>query len=162
LRVVGISPDKAAPAAASLGMGWGAEKKVRAQGVHPESLLALFAASPANIWIKHDVTVAGMAAAPPETSAKGLDTLIKNYFDELKEAPTTGIACAELESLKGATIKMALAFWSAHPKRGIPGPAALDFGGKAEYFRAFFRVAADFVTPGDLLKCTSLYKVGCL
>jgi len=162
LRIDGISPDTPTAAGAMIRLPMGEERRVRAQGVHPESLLALFAAAPMSALSKPGISEADFSVAPQVVSQTDLEGAIQTYLDEVKRQPLSGFEAAELESLKGATTKFAGAYYTSLLKVASPDSTALAYGSSAPFFQRFFKVSADFVTPGDLFKCTSLYKVGCL
>ncbi|HKE15707.1 MAG TPA: caspase family protein [Kofleriaceae bacterium] len=145
--------------------------EVAAIGVHPESLLA-WASSPANrFWnaAEREVPVRRRSRAAEHTAPEDVEPLIQRYFEEVRgdaramAGPGDDVSDAELlEAIDTFADKLHRARAVsggrelAEPPRGSRGllgnlPAALS---------SLFRTAADFVTPGDLLKTDSLFSLG--
>jgi hypothetical protein len=159
-RRVGGVATAAAPAA-----------RPRGRGVHPDSLLALTASGPSRAWRTRALAAPGPVAATADPDLEGLDALIEQYLDEVvatgtarrtaRRAGATARAVSDDEveaSVLRFAATLAVRFPTApvatgrEPLAGAPAAAsALD---------RLFRVAADFVTPGDLLTTDSLFTAG--
>jgi hypothetical protein len=115
--------------------------------------------------------------ALPSASTPELDTLIDRYLEEAKQPPTRtrSVRAADAvsdEELQAAVDRFALSLYAADTGdretaldlstrgRGRTRSAARTRSDLPSAFQHLFSTAADFVTPGDLLKSDSLYTLG--
>jgi hypothetical protein len=124
----------------------------RGRGVHPHSLLAWTIAH--QRWAEP----AFASPAPPEkVTDEELDTLTGQYLKEAGQAGTPpAFAAGDDPDLSAAVERFAFAFYGA--TKGVP-TSAVSFT-SSDPFQHLFRTAADFVTPGDLLRSESLFTLG--
>ena len=138
----------------------------RGQGVHPQSLLAFLSTESSSAWIsapaQPSAPEAPVSFAPGESP---IDALIETYLDEVHSEPErAGQAMSEgasIEELAASTQQFATTLYQAsHPEATTDQGAALSFGAKAPASLYLFQTAADFVTPADLYRTQSLFRVG--
>ena len=122
--------------------------------IHPQSLLAMFAAStPGRLRMTALDGGAGGAAPKPVTDEE-LDRQIAAYFEEFKTgAATADVSSGEMEALGHSLAGYLAAQSQAAAAGGAVGVLALGAP-------PILGVCADFVTPGDLMTSPSLMEVG--
>jgi hypothetical protein len=170
LRINEFVPADAmgAPAGAA---GARAIPALRGQGIHPQSLLALLASNSSEVWIRSTAAPRRRAmreVAPPGVPA--VEELVQQYLQEVKAEPATiralgraRAADVTVEELRAAVDAFAVSLYkTSQPEpvaeRAVERMAVL--GSRSPAYKYLFRTVADFVTPGDLLKTQSLYRLG--
>jgi len=137
----------------------------RGQGIHPQSLLALYASSAGGAWTEPREPGVGFGApalAGGEPDARDLDDLIGSYLEETQAGPgavppSFAGPPAGLDDLLNAAQRFAVAFHAATYRGEVTFGAPVP---TATLSRALSLAAADFVTPGDLYKTQSLFPLG--
>jgi hypothetical protein len=126
----------------------------RGRGVEPGSILDV-ASSPA---------IRGLARrAAPAPVTESLEELARRYLDEtVKARSAERLTPADVAELAPSIDGFAEAWRAAGGAAAVPaaGPALRGARDATSALDALTRTAADFVTPGDLLKTTSLYELG--
>jgi len=161
--------DEAEPKAPyHLDIAWAAAYRPAAAmagaGIDPRSLLARIRQHSGVLGVFNDVksALAARAAAAPAAAAAGpsLEALAKEYLAELDDAavPEEELAVGEVvDSVRNLALQIRECdLFGARQKRLSWG---LESAG-ASLFDQFFATVADFVTPGDLLKTSSLEDKG--
>jgi hypothetical protein len=124
--------------------------RVKVDRVHPESVLATVIQR----QTRRPRSTPRAEAAEPAT----LNQLIQRYLGQVKEpsveaAITTGVADSDVTA---AVVRFAAAWWTARE----PRHATLETADPNVTLTQLYSTAADFVTPGDLLKSESLMTMG--
>lgn len=167
----------------------GAEIRTRAQGMaaaphrcrmHPDSLLAWAedvmtprkkpAADPLTISFERPKEPEGKGwppAADGNPAAPGMDALIEKYLEATKSPATRAFdagASLRTPQMLAGIVRFAEAYATATKKgkkRGAePWSAGAVKGEAPSALGHLFSAVADFVTPGDLLRCGDLFHVG--
>ena len=154
-----VLPGTAAAAA-------GAPVTIRGQGVHPDSLLAMFSSGSGRSWT--GTGTAPLALAGPSTreaekpAPEGrVDDLIEQYLGEVRTTRTLAVRPdVALEDLREATDHFAAAFSGAVLPQALEQLAAAPPENTATAYSHLLTAAANFVTPGDLLKTQRLFTLG--
>jgi len=134
------------------------------QGIHPQSLLALVASSPAEAWIRAPAPAVDLTAgAPAAVDESEIEGLVSTYLGEVKGDVSAWAAPADvtIEELRASVDRFAASLYAAHheqPQDAIGSMAIL--GNRSPVHDYLVQVAADFVTPGDLLYTPSLFLLG--
>jgi hypothetical protein len=147
----------------------GAALPGKGRGIHPESLLA-WSASPASLhWAAGAPTRAAARRRPVDD--RELERQIQNYLESARRRaavaarPRPGESVSD-EDLRASVNRFAIAHYQAHARTATRAGRART---KADVSVAtaavtpiqhLSQVAADFVTPGDLLQSDSLATLG--
>jgi len=143
-------------------------------GLHRDSLLAWAIQSRGTAPAKSAPVAAGISRAKKgtkeavELSRTSLDEIIKAYLIEAGKPkavaadPRTPEVMASIEQFARASQEAAVKRQGADKKPSKPGPSKLPiFGAKAQDpLQYLLDTVANFVTPGDLMKCSNLHDVG--
>ncbi|WP_428566984.1 MAG: hypothetical protein ACP59X_07135 [Solidesulfovibrio sp. DCME] len=122
--------------------------------VHPQSLLAMFAAATPGRSRLSALDVSAEAPAPEPVSDEALDGLIQAFFVETQAGATeAAVAPEEVQALGRSLAGFGTAATQALATEGTVG--VLGHGAPP-----ILGVCADFVTPGDLMTSPSLWEVG--
>jgi hypothetical protein len=138
----------------------------RGQGVHPQSLLAFLSSESSSIWLEETAEQASSRARGlAEVDESQIETLVATYLNEVRAEPDMAARSlsegASIEELAASTRQFAAALHEATQRetsRDIESTDAL--GGRTAINVHLFQTAADFVTPADLYRTQSLFRVG--
>jgi hypothetical protein len=130
-------------------------KRVQVDRVHPESVLAA---------VVQRRQPRRRATAQPESAApSNLTPLIQRYLREVKEPSVEAMSMASASDVADAEVVAAVSRFAAN-WRGATSPetktVSSESAGVDAALADLYRTAADFVTPGDLLKSESLMTLG--
>jgi hypothetical protein len=148
-----------AAAVASIGRAATADRP-RGRGISPDSLLAWASSSSTRVWSAASPAPA-IASQPEKTTIADVEATVREYLDEVTgKAPATATLDAAKsvgdQDLRQAIDRFAAAYHQLDMKRTGAVTAALP----GEPLQHLLKTAADFVTPGDLLRTESLFTVG--
>ena len=135
----------------------------RGRGIHPHSLLALFASSSGQAWVRSPMPLRELAmGGPTEVDVPQLKGLIETYLEEVRGEPTLAARPdVTVEDLRMATERFAVTLYVAgqqEPKRALAAMVAVET--RSLIYQNLFTTAADFVTPADLFSTPSLFLLG--
>jgi hypothetical protein len=158
------TPAAAASGAVPFGMQPVAPRPARGQGVHPESLLALLTSTAGSAWVSAPVPGLAFAAQErPEPDEAQIDEAIETYLEEIRTPPKVEVAGADpamLMELRDATHHFAARLHTASPG-GAGEVRTLSATSAAALVGGYLtQTMADFVTPADLSRTPSFYRVG--
>jgi hypothetical protein len=124
--------------------------------VHPESLAALFAAPASRTWLQPTERALPAPQVAESVEPKDeLQILLEAYSDELQHSRVG------MEDLQASTDRFALSLYAADESAAGAGVALAHRAAETSAaYEHLFRVAGDFVTPGDLYTTPSLRPVG--
>jgi len=127
-----------------------ARPTVRGQGVHPQSLLAQLPASDRDVRM-----VRAPEHEPTATDEGEIDALIEAYLGEVRQAPSRAVEVERVvDETRAASDRFAYSLYAAYQGQPVE---EVERGAAYEHL---FKTAADFVTPGDLIKTQSLFLLG--
>lgn len=137
-----------------------AADRPRGRGISPDSLLAWASSSSTRVWSAASPAPA-IASQPEKTTIADVEATVREYLDEVMgKAPVTATLDAAKsvadQDLRQAIDRFATAYHQLDMKRTGAVTAALP----GEPLQHLLKTAANFVTPGDLLRTESLFTVG--
>lgn len=147
-----------AAAVASVGRAAAADRP-RGRGISPDSLLAWASSSSTRVWSVASPAPA-IASQPEKTTIAEVEATIREYLDEVMgKAPVT--ATLDAKSVGDQDLRQAIdRFATAYHQLDMKRTGAVTAAAPGEAFQHLLKTAADFVTPGDLLRTESLFTVG--
>ncbi|MFH1085414.1 MAG: hypothetical protein V1772_06605 [Chloroflexota bacterium] len=135
----------------------------RGQGIHPDSLLAVVSMAPGEGWMPRlPAEELAWAREAPPVSDEQLDEQLLAYLAEVRtDEPALAVEEVTLDDLVAATDRFAYGVYQAtHAAEAERLEAEAPDLASMLITDNLFRTAADFVTPADLLRTPSLFRLG--
>jgi hypothetical protein len=138
---------------------------VQGAGIHPQSLLAYMAQQTSPIAPQGFDAVDLSSVMPATTDQTEIEHMLTQYLDEAAPGvATTRLTRPQMQALQASALGFGRAL-SSHPASQAARPFMPAFSATAavpagQALQGLLDTAAQFVTPGDLLKTRSLITVG--